>query len=136
MKFMIKVFFVLAVAMALIISIGAVMPREEEDESEQPSSSTSSLEGMGRFLREKNNPRQGLTCNKSPRICRAKGSPGLIAARRNVSMCRQIDSIVGCVGRSASTTRYVAKVNVSIHPPIRSTAGDATTGARKGAPVH
>ncbi|XP_042519702.1 stigma-specific STIG1-like protein 1 [Macadamia integrifolia] len=101
MKLM-NVFLVLAVAMALIIGVAtATMPsKEEEDdamelsleldqdmvvdpfnhslpEREQPSSSSTSLRGASQFLRHKSSsPRQRMTCNRYPRICRAKGSPG------------------------------------------------------------
>ncbi|KAJ4975502.1 hypothetical protein NE237_000608 [Protea cynaroides] len=90
---LIKNFFVLAVAMALIIGIATAMPskeEEEEDAMEVPveldqdmviDSSTHSLPereqpSSSRFLKEKSSPRKKMTCNKYPRICRAKGSPG------------------------------------------------------------
>ncbi|XP_043690302.1 stigma-specific STIG1-like protein 1 [Telopea speciosissima] len=105
---LIKVFLVLAVAMALIIGIAtATTPSKEDEEeeevdddamevpvevfdpfnhslpeSEQPSSSTS-LRGIGRFLRQTSSPRQQMTCNRYPRICRAKGSPGPDCCKKN-----------------------------------------------------
>ncbi|XP_058092620.1 stigma-specific STIG1-like protein 1 [Magnolia sinica] len=45
-------------------------------ESEQ-----SSFQGLGRFLLAKNKRKQ-LKCNKNPRICRAKGSPGPFCCKK------------------------------------------------------
>ncbi|KAL9346967.1 hypothetical protein Peur_061820 [Populus x canadensis] len=56
---------------------------------------TSSLRGANRFLAQKN--RAAMTCNKYPRVCRAKGSPGpdcckkkcvnVLTDRLNCGMC-------------------------------------------------
>ncbi|XP_030446612.1 stigma-specific STIG1-like protein 1 [Syzygium oleosum] len=57
---------------------------EEDDVSGETHDSSSletldpatSLRGTGRFLAQATSSRAALTCNKYPRICRAKGSPG------------------------------------------------------------
>ncbi|KAK6265014.1 Stigma-specific protein Stig1 - like 6 [Theobroma cacao] len=87
---LVKVFLMLALLMALAITLSAAAPSEEEpfvdnddDASEVaddllPSADgqeqRTSLRGASRFLAQK--PRAVMTCNKYPRVCRVAGSPG------------------------------------------------------------
>ncbi|XP_010252476.1 PREDICTED: stigma-specific STIG1-like protein 1 [Nelumbo nucifera] len=108
-----QIFLILAMAMALAITLAAAPTEEEllsvesvveEDdtvdtstlslpETEQPSS----LRGTSRFLAQAKARRTVMTCNKFPRVCRAKGSPGpdcckkkcvnVLTDRLNCGMC-------------------------------------------------
>ncbi|KAJ6935050.1 hypothetical protein NC652_010138 [Populus alba x Populus x berolinensis] len=89
MKFL-KIFFLLAMVLGcLAISLTAT-PSEEDQSSldfinnddegnsdlpwPESEETTSSLRGANRFLAQKS--RAVMTCDKYPRVCRAKGSPG------------------------------------------------------------
>ncbi|RWR97343.1 putative Stigma-specific Stig1 family protein [Cinnamomum micranthum f. kanehirae] len=87
---LVHTFFILALAMALVMaSFGAPMKEEEEEEEEIPLSKDvapstgfsyardqpSSLRGASRFLDEKKQQR-GHKCSKNPKICKLQGSPG------------------------------------------------------------
>ncbi|KAI3456484.1 hypothetical protein Pfo_013147 [Paulownia fortunei] len=76
-----KLIFLLAMVMALVICLLAestevMKPLYNDDEDfplpENPD--PTSLRGVSRFLAEKT--RVAMRCNKYPRICRVKGSPG------------------------------------------------------------
>ncbi|KAK7859968.1 hypothetical protein CFP56_000376, partial [Quercus suber] len=96
-------FFVLVNLMALFITLSATTSNNEQFLNEDDETQEAiSLRGTSRFLAQKN-ARVVMTCDKYPRVCRAKGSPGEIVVRRNT------DSIVGSVGRNVSTQRFVAK---------------------------
>jgi hypothetical protein len=107
---LLDIFFVLAIIMALAISLTATPSEEEEsslDFSEneddenfdlpwlESQETTSSLRGANRFLAQK--IRAVMTCDKYPRACRAKGSPGpdcckkkcvnVMTDRLNCGMC-------------------------------------------------
>ncbi|KAL4628320.1 hypothetical protein ACB092_05G229000 [Castanea dentata] len=71
-----KLFFVLVNLIALFITLSATISNneqflDEEDETQEPIS----LRGTSRFLAQKN-ARVVMTCDKYPRVCHAKGSPG------------------------------------------------------------
>ncbi|KAJ6999404.1 hypothetical protein D5086_003755 [Populus alba] len=106
MKFL-KIFFLLAMLMSLAINLSATPSEEEsfldfdnEDEENsdlpQPENqeTTSSLRGANRFLAQ---TRGVMTCDKYPRVCRVKGSPGpdcckkkcvnVMTDRLNCGMC-------------------------------------------------
>uniref|UniRef100_A0A2N9H9F6 Stigma-specific STIG1-like protein 1 n=1 Tax=Fagus sylvatica TaxID=28930 RepID=A0A2N9H9F6_FAGSY len=83
-----KIFFILVNLMAMIITLSATTSKEEtflneEDDitseiSDLPLAETqeqTSLRGTSRFLAAKK-ARVFMTCDKYPRICRVKGSPG------------------------------------------------------------
>ncbi|KAJ9153810.1 hypothetical protein P3X46_027212 [Hevea brasiliensis] len=84
-----RVFLILVVVMTLVLSIAALPLKEEiehqEDDdiidmelNEQSDETTkfSSEHGFGRILTQKKRKARQMTCNKFPRICHAKGSPG------------------------------------------------------------
>lgn len=76
-----SVFFILAFAIALVSASSLAMGGEALEENE-PSSFT----GPGRFLRQRYyecyNARATMTCDKFPRMCRSKGSPGPDCCKR------------------------------------------------------
>ena len=88
----------LAMLMAFIVTLSATSEEEElfpddgedyetpetYDYSSHESQEQTSLRGANRLLAQRT--RATMTCNKYPRLCRAKGSPGPIAARRGVSI--------------------------------------------------
>ncbi|KAK9064163.1 hypothetical protein SSX86_015543 [Deinandra increscens subsp. villosa] len=67
-----KILITLIILMALAVNLSAT-PIEDEDEDLFPT--FGSLRGASRFLAQHS---RGLVlkCNKNPRLCRAKGSPG------------------------------------------------------------
>ncbi|XP_068667421.1 stigma-specific STIG1-like protein 1 [Aristolochia californica] len=84
-----KLFFITAMALLLVIARATTPTTSEEDDDEElpgvdnhtasndfPSADNEplSLRGVSRLLAQKNP--KSLKCNKNPRICRAKGSPG------------------------------------------------------------
>ncbi|KAM7500988.1 hypothetical protein LguiA_025402 [Lonicera macranthoides] len=78
MKYL-RSFLILAMFMALIISVLSTPSEEQviDDEDETTildEEQTTSLRGASRFLALKT--RATMTCNKYPRVCRAKGSSG------------------------------------------------------------
>ncbi|KAJ0024580.1 hypothetical protein Pint_07528 [Pistacia integerrima] len=78
-KFMLFLELAMLVAMMIIIPDlldAATLSEEEEQSNEQES--TTSLRGSSRFLAAHLKPPrlQMRTCDKYPRVCRAKGSPG------------------------------------------------------------
>ncbi|KAI5590404.1 hypothetical protein POPTR_004G007100v4 [Populus trichocarpa] len=107
---LLDIFFVLAIIMALAVSLTATPSEEDqssldfsENEDEEnfdlpwleSQETTSSLRGANRFLAQK--IRAVMTCDKYPRACRAKGSPGpdcckkkcvnVMTDRLNCGMC-------------------------------------------------
>ncbi|KAJ8639031.1 hypothetical protein MRB53_015725 [Persea americana] len=79
-----KLIFITAIlACALVMRPTIAISEEEEEEKEQvPITEDESefqpfeLRGASRFLLSKKKTHKTLKCNKNPRICRAKGSPG------------------------------------------------------------
>ncbi|KAL2495426.1 Stigma-specific Stig1 family protein [Forsythia ovata] len=75
-----QAFFLLAMVMALAITLSGASPEdksfldEPNDDNMKDKEPFSSLRGVRRFLAQKS--RVNMTCNKYPRICRIKGSPG------------------------------------------------------------
>ncbi|CAK9140946.1 unnamed protein product [Ilex paraguariensis] len=82
-----KVFFIVAMLMALAMTLSASPTQEEVLTDDDKGSATEnsdvalpetespiSLRGISRFLAQK--PRVEMTCNNYPRVCRTKGSPG------------------------------------------------------------
>lgn len=100
----IKLIFIAAIlASALVINPTIAIPEEEEEELEvavidDADTEPFELRGANRFLlsKKKTTPKT-LKCNKNPRICRAKGSPGpdcckkkcvdLMGDRHNCGVC-------------------------------------------------
>ncbi|KAJ7957292.1 Stigma-specific protein Stig1 [Quillaja saponaria] len=70
-----KVLFLLAMLMTLGIALSATTSKEESFTSDDENKEETSLRGPGRFLAYKPG-RYLLTCDKYPRVCRVKGSPG------------------------------------------------------------
>ncbi|KAK4588416.1 hypothetical protein RGQ29_019417 [Quercus rubra] len=69
-------FFVLVNLMALFITLSATTSNNEQFLNEDDETQEAiSLRGTSRFLAQKN-ARVVMTCDKYPRVCRAKGSPG------------------------------------------------------------
>ncbi|GKF40666.1 stigma-specific STIG1-like protein 1 [Tanacetum coccineum] len=66
-----KIFMALIMFMALAINLSAT-PIKEEEEDLMPT--YGSLRGASRFLAQHSSGL--LKCNKNPRLCRARGSPG------------------------------------------------------------
>ncbi|KAJ9182630.1 hypothetical protein P3X46_006604 [Hevea brasiliensis] len=82
-----KVFLILVVVMALVISIAALPLKEEQEQEDDDmdyeliersdeTTDISSEHGFGCILAQKKRKTRRMTCNKFPRICHAKGSPG------------------------------------------------------------
>ena len=70
-----NILFILAmIMMAIVLPLYATPAAEEDDELVTEEQQTS-LRGAGRFLAQ-TLPRATMTCNKYPRVCRTKGSPG------------------------------------------------------------
>ncbi|KAJ7946324.1 Stigma-specific protein Stig1 [Quillaja saponaria] len=71
-----KVLFLLAMLMTLAITLSATSSKEEsftnDDENKEEAAS---LRGPGRFLAYKHGGNL-MTCDKYPRVCHIKGSPG------------------------------------------------------------
>ncbi|KAJ0692148.1 putative stigma-specific protein Stig1 [Helianthus annuus] len=67
-----KILITLIILMALAINLSATPIELNDDEDLVPTSG--SLRGASRFLAQ--NSRGLMKCNKNPRLCRAKGSPG------------------------------------------------------------
>ena len=108
-----KIFLLLAMLMALAYTLSATTEEDsfvaiendddstnEDENTDLPwlgtQETTSSLQGANRFLAQKT--RAAMTCNKYPRVCRAKGSPGpdcckkcvnVLTDRLNCGMCGQ-----------------------------------------------
>jgi hypothetical protein len=108
-----KIFLLLAMLMALAYTLSATTEEDsfvaiendddstnEDENTDLPwlgtQETTSSLRGGNRFLAQKT--RAAMTCNKYPRVCRAKGSPGpdcckkcvnVLTDRLNCGMCGQ-----------------------------------------------
>ncbi|KAI5572607.1 hypothetical protein BDE02_10G023600 [Populus trichocarpa] len=107
-----KIFLLLAMLMALAYTLSATTEEDsfvaiendddstnEDENTDLPwlgtQETTSSLRGANRFLAQKT--RAAMTCNKYPRVCRAKGSPGpdcckkkcvnVLTDRLNCGMC-------------------------------------------------
>lgn len=86
-----KIFLLLAILMVLAVTLSAI-PSEEEsflddnddatDEnsdlpwSEGQETTSNLLRGTNRLLAQNTRARAVMTCDKYPRVCRAKGSPG------------------------------------------------------------
>ncbi|XP_050290443.1 stigma-specific STIG1-like protein 3 [Quercus robur] len=69
-------FFVLVNLIALFITLSATTSNNEQFLSEDDETQEAiSLRGTSRFLAQKN-ARVVMTCDKYPRVCHAKGSPG------------------------------------------------------------
>lgn len=69
-------FFVLVNLMALFITLSATTSNNEQFLNEDDETQEAiSLRGTSRFLAQKN-ARVVMTCDKYPRVCHAKGSPG------------------------------------------------------------
>ncbi|KAK4588421.1 hypothetical protein RGQ29_019422 [Quercus rubra] len=69
-------FFVLVNLIALFITLSATTSNNEQFLNEDDETQEAiSLRGTSRFLAQKN-ARVVMTCDKYPRVCRAKGSPG------------------------------------------------------------
>ncbi|XP_052203566.1 stigma-specific STIG1-like protein 1 [Diospyros lotus] len=86
-KSALKIWFMLAMLIAMVITLSVRAEEEQvsiaEDTDDEEVETVSSLEGQGvttslrgasRFLSEK--PRAAMTCDKYPRVCHVKGSPG------------------------------------------------------------
>ncbi|KAJ0450235.1 putative stigma-specific protein Stig1 [Helianthus annuus] len=67
-----KILITLIILMALAINLSATPIKLNDDEDLVPTSG--SLRGASRFLAQ--HSRGLVKCNKNPRLCRAKGSPG------------------------------------------------------------
>ncbi|OAY55172.1 stigma-specific STIG1-like protein 1 [Manihot esculenta] len=91
-----KVFLILVVVLALVLSIAA-LPQEQEaaaaadddgdvgyelTELSDETADFSSERGFGRILAQKKRKSRRITCNKFPRICRSKGSPGPFCCKK------------------------------------------------------
>ncbi|KAK2999190.1 hypothetical protein RJ639_023029 [Escallonia herrerae] len=110
-----KVFLALAMLMALAITHSATPVEEqvffdnEEDSAKETSSDVSflanekqeSLRGSNRFLAQ--NPRATVTCDKYPRVCRAKGSPGRDCCRKK---CVNVETDRLNCGRCGRKCKY------------------------------
>ncbi|PSS10381.1 Lactate utilization protein like [Actinidia chinensis var. chinensis] len=93
----IKILLMLAMLMAFIVTLSATSEDEElfpyDDENYETtetydyllheSQEQTSLRGANHLLAQRT--RATMMCNKYPRLCRAKGSPGPIAARKGAS---------------------------------------------------
>uniref|UniRef100_A0A3Q7F5Z6 Stigma-specific STIG1-like protein 1 n=1 Tax=Solanum lycopersicum TaxID=4081 RepID=A0A3Q7F5Z6_SOLLC len=122
-----KIFIFLAIIMAIFSVASSVDELEEEilakDENEvesfevplnetDESSSSSIIRGASRFLLSHHHKsktiHKRMTCNKNPRICRSKGSPGSFCCKKkcvNVLADRQNCGLCGkkCRGKCVNT---------------------------------
>ncbi|KDP39165.1 hypothetical protein JCGZ_00922 [Jatropha curcas] len=75
---LLNIFLILVLVMALVWSITATPFQEQEpdDTDYEITKDFSSEHGFGRVLAQKKRKARQITCDKYPRICRAKGSPG------------------------------------------------------------
>ncbi|THU67296.1 hypothetical protein C4D60_Mb05t23160 [Musa balbisiana] len=77
-----RFFFVVACAMALTTSLALPVSSAESDERSTAAAASSSLSrGIYSSLRH-HKPRGSMTCDKFPRICRARGSAGHDCCRK------------------------------------------------------
>jgi len=81
MKMMLRAFFFIALFMQVAWATYEDIANTNE-EDEKLDTSTSSLRSMSHLL-DQYNPRATMTCNKFPRVCRAKGSPGPDCCRKH-----------------------------------------------------
>nr|XP_018625743.2 stigma-specific STIG1-like protein 2 [Nicotiana tomentosiformis] len=142
MKTYLKISFLLAMIMAstTILSVASSVDKEEEillkDDNEaemaelfdiplnETDESSSSIRGASRFLSQKSpyykskTIQKRMTCNKNPRICRAKGSPGPFCCKKkcvNVFTDRQNCGFCGKKCRYNETCCKGQCVNTLFH---------------------
>ncbi|URE02165.1 Stigma-specific protein, Stig1 [Musa troglodytarum] len=77
-----RIFFDMACAMALTTSLAFPVSSAESDERSTATVAPSSLSGGIYSLLRQHNPRGSMTCDKLPRVCRARGSAGLHCCRK------------------------------------------------------
>ncbi|KAL3596293.1 hypothetical protein D5086_007930 [Populus alba] len=103
---LLKLFFALSATIATVAALHSDHYNENSNMQSQLSlceiqEAVTSLRGAGQV---------NSTCNKLPRICRLKRSPGPDCCNeRNALTLRQIASTVECEGPSASTLNHAAK---------------------------
>ncbi|KAI3716880.1 hypothetical protein L1987_68092 [Smallanthus sonchifolius] len=83
--------------MALATNLSAT-PIEDEEEDLLPTSG--SLRGASRFLAQHSNSRGLVKCNKNPRLCRAKGSPGPDCCKKKCVNVKTDKQNCGLCGKS------------------------------------
>ncbi|GJT89415.1 hypothetical protein Tco_1071132 [Tanacetum coccineum] len=97
---MIKFLIALIIVMALAINLSAT-PIKEDDEDLMPT--YGSLRGASRFLARHSRGLRLQKCNKNPRRCRARGSPGNLAIMVESSIGDQ--KLRGEIGEAATARK-------------------------------
>lgn len=92
----------LILLLAMVISLLAVEAAEEEMDG------VSSLRGVSRFLAQKGGVRS-MKCNKYPRICRVKGSPGRDCCKKRCVNVRKDRANCGKCGHKCKLSEICCK---------------------------
>ncbi|KAG5246700.1 stigma-specific STIG1 protein [Salix suchowensis] len=145
MKLILNALFLLAIFMPSAISLSATPSEEEssfdfsnnEDEENldfpwlQSQETTSSLRGANRFLAQKT--RAVMTCNKYPRVCRAKGSPGPDCCKKKCVSVLTDGHVVQCdVGKKCKYPEICCKGKCVNPMSDKKNCGGCSNKCKKG----